>query len=230
MYDADLLPEPWVKCYNLAGYIWVPSKWCRDVFVRSGVRRPVIVSGYGVDDERYFYSPPPPFKNGPDELFEMAEAKLNEPILMPDWMRQQMGEEAWQAMAARMEAMKQPVKKDSPFVFLSIATSLFDRKGPLNAIRAFRELDAPNAKLLLKFNSGMSVTVEGEPNIDCVVGDFSKQEFIELIRRSHCVIYPSSGEGFGLIPLEAMALGRPVIVTDYSGMREYIRRTILLPA
>jgi len=122
-----------------------------------------------------------------------------------------------------------PPTDDRPFIFLSVATSLFDRKGAMTAMQAFRQLDAPNARLVLKFNSGYEVTVKDEPNIKCLVGDFSGWEFINLLQRSHCVVYPSSGEGFGLVPLEAMAVGRPVILTNYSGMTEYIDERYCYP-
>ena len=90
-------------------------------------------------------------------------------------------------------------------------------------------MDAPNAVLVLKFNSGMGVSVKGDDRIRSLVGDYSMVEFVNLIQRSHCVVYPSSGEGFGLVPLEAMAVGRPVILTDYSGMTEYINERYCYP-
>ena len=34
----------------------------------------------------------------------------------------------------------------------------------------------------------------------------------DLYMSANCLVYPSRGEGFGLIPLEAMATGRPVII------------------
>lgn len=37
----------------------------------------------------------------------------------------------------------------------------------------------------------------------------------------HCFVNGSSGEGFGLMPLQAMGCGRPVIGAKYSGVTEY---------
>ena len=41
-------------------------------------------------------------------------------------------------------------------------------------------------------------------------------------------VYPSSYEGFGLPPLEAMATGRPVVVSDTSSFPELYQDTAVL--
>ena len=41
------------------------------------------------------------------------------------------------------------------------------------------------------------------------------------IKSFDCLVLPTRGEGFGLPPLEAMAVGVPVIVTNYSGCKDY---------
>jgi glycosyltransferase involved in cell wall biosynthesis len=48
----------------------------------------------------------------------------------------------------------------------------------------------------------------------------SDQELISLMRRARALIYPSSYEGFGLPPLEAMHVGCPVITTRASSIPE----------
>ena len=42
-----------------------------------------------------------------------------------------------------------------------------------------------------------------------------------LMNNHHCLVYPSHGEGFGLIPLQAMFTGLPTILTPWSGMKEF---------
>jgi glycosyltransferase involved in cell wall biosynthesis len=51
------------------------------------------------------------------------------------------------------------------------------------------------------------------PGIRKIEETLSEQEMISLINFHDVLVYPSEGEGFGLIPLEAMASGMPVIST-----------------
>jgi len=50
---------------------------------------------------------------------------------------------------------------------------------------------------------------------------FTESEMATFIKSSDCFITPSRGEGFGLGNLQAMALGVPVITTNYGGVQDY---------
>ncbi|GAB4361943.1 MAG: glycosyltransferase family 1 protein [Oricola sp.] len=52
------------------------------------------------------------------------------------------------------------------------------------------------------------------------LGRVSDNEFAALLRDSLCLAFPSFVEGFGLPPLEAMAIGCPVVVSDTASMPE----------
>ena len=43
-----------------------------------------------------------------------------------------------------------------------------------------------------------------------------------LYQRHHVVVQPSRAEGFGLVPLEALASGVPVVATSCTGHAEYV--------
>jgi glycosyltransferase involved in cell wall biosynthesis len=56
-------------------------------------------------------------------------------------------------------------------------------------------------------------------------GSVSNQVRDALYAHSHCVVYPSvNREPFGLVVAEAMSHGAPVLVPDYGGIGEVIRR------
>jgi amylovoran biosynthesis glycosyltransferase AmsD len=44
----------------------------------------------------------------------------------------------------------------------------------------------------------------------------------ELIRKAACVIMPSRYEGMGLVALEALSIGRPVVASDANGLRNFV--------
>lgn len=53
-------------------------------------------------------------------------------------------------------------------------------------------------------------------------GRVSERRKQELIGRARCLALPSRGEGFGLVYLEAMRLGRPCLVSDKDAGREVV--------
>jgi glycosyltransferase involved in cell wall biosynthesis len=56
-------------------------------------------------------------------------------------------------------------------------------------------------------------------NVICL-GRLSDSELAALLRDCLCLAFPSFVEGFGLPPLEAMALGCPVIASDCASLPE----------
>jgi glycosyltransferase involved in cell wall biosynthesis len=50
----------------------------------------------------------------------------------------------------------------------------------------------------------------------------TEEEKQDLLRRCRCFAMPSRNEGFGLVYLEAMRLGRPCLVSDCDAGREIV--------
>jgi len=51
----------------------------------------------------------------------------------------------------------------------------------------------------------------------------SREELQELVRQSHCAVLPSHAEGFGLVHLECLATGMPVITVKHSAQVEFLK-------
>ena len=54
-------------------------------------------------------------------------------------------------------------------------------------------------------------------------GHVSRVAVIELMRQNHLLVFPSLFEGFGLVMLEAMSVGLPVLATERTGAPDIIR-------
>jgi len=121
-----------------------------------------------------------------------------------------------------------PIKEHEGFNFLWQGHN-YDpngRKGAALVEKAFRELReegvfGEDVKLYLKYRPYEDFKVEidrleVEPGIIHISSTLSEDEMRELYSTIDCCINTSRGEGFGFIPLEQMAMGRPVIITDWS--------------
>jgi glycosyltransferase involved in cell wall biosynthesis len=118
------------------------------------------------------------------------------------------------------------------FLFSFDFLSVFDRKNPLGAVEAFRRAFEPDEGpiLLLKSINGEHAVPELEQlrrvargRGDIVVVDeyVSAREKDSLTARCDCYVSLHRSEGFGLTMAEAMAWGKPVIATAYSGNLEF---------
>ena len=122
------------------------------------------------------------------------------------------------------------------FLFLSMcdASSVMERKNPRAVIRAFKKAfdkDDRGVGLILKvrernpFRSEMSSLreeIEGWSSINFLDRDMSREELNSLLSATDCFVSLHRSEGFGLVPAEAMCLGKPVIMTRWSGNTDYM--------
>lgn len=93
----------------------------------------------------------------------------------------------------------------------------------------------PNFQLVLKVSSINTTriyaddgSIIGSPdsrysNIIIIDDYLSHNQIIELYHKSHAMVYPTMGEGFGFIPLQALATGMPCISTyEWADYKKYI--------
>lgn len=119
-------------------------------------------------------------------------------------------------------------------VSFNLASSL-TRKNPLGAIAAFREAfgDRLDRLLVLKIgNPGhwpddfkqVQAAALGVPNIRIETRTMPAADAHALTASADIVLSLHRSEGFGLVPAEAMLLGRPVIATGWSGNMDFMDR------
>jgi glycosyltransferase involved in cell wall biosynthesis len=125
---------------------------------------------------------------------------------------------------------------DFTFLFMFDYHSVFERKNPLAIVDAFARAYAPGsgATLVIKAINGehdpanrerLRRAAAGHPDVHLLEGYFSTRDNLALIAACDCYVSLHRSEGFALTPAEAMALGKPVIATGYSGNLEYMTPT-----
>jgi len=97
------------------------------------------------------------------------------------------------------------------------------RKGLDVVLKAFLSLNLPDAELHIKI---VPPYLSAPPNLDypnVVVHNkwMTVEEEADLVRSADCFVSVSRGEGFGLMPLQAISAGVPTVLSDAHGHREF---------
>lgn len=97
------------------------------------------------------------------------------------------------------------------------------RKGLDVVLKVFLEMNLPDAELHIKI---VPPYLSAPKNLDypnVVVHNqwMTVEDEADLVRSADCFISVSRGEGFGLMPLQAISAGVPTIVSDAHGHREF---------
>ena len=108
-------------------------------------------------------------------------------------------------------------------VFLFVGL-LKKEKGILTLLDAWSQLAAPDAELWLA-GSGEADVIEaarGGPGVK-VFGKLAQEELRQIYRDADVFVFPTFYDGFGMVLLEAMSSGLPVIATPNCAAPELIR-------
>ncbi len=125
---------------------------------------------------------------------------------------------------------------DFLFLFVFDYLSTIQRKNPVGLIEAFKRAFAPGEgpRLLIKtINAPLRPLAEEEvlwaveqrPDIHVIDRSLSAEERDGLMAGCDCYVSLHRSEGFGLTLAEAMAIGKPVIATGYSGNLDFMDAT-----
>ena len=120
---------------------------------------------------------------------------------------------------------------DDKFLFFCAydVLSINARKNPMGAVMAFKRAfseDNSSVGLVIRINNAnenqseidqLRQALSGYKNVYFIENRLSKSHFNTLLSLIDVVVSLHRSEGFGLIPAEAMSLGKPVIMTRWSG-------------
>jgi hypothetical protein len=119
------------------------------------------------------------------------------------------------------------------FLFVFDYMSTVQRKNPVGLIEAFKQAFAPGEgpQLLIKTINGplcplaeeeVLWAAHGRPDVHVIDRSLSGDELNGLMAACDCYVSLHRAEGFGLTMAEAMAIGKPVIATGYSGNVDFM--------
>ena len=198
VFESNILPDGWKESLECADLVVTASEWGAEILRDALLNTPIEVVPEGIDISQFHH-----------------------------WNR-----------SALLSTPATRERKDE-FRFLSIG-KLEDRKGTRELLEAFKMAFSTenHIKLILKIHNLLDnqylqnfeymlpneianqVTLaKNEANKDAM----SNKEIADLYRSSHCFVFPSKAEGWGLPLLEAISCGTPFIATHYSGQTEYLK-------
>jgi len=121
---------------------------------------------------------------------------------------------------------------EGPYTFYTIGNLADPRKNINLLLEAFVRCDFGNrAKLLLKASCRDEFKVHGIKNVEVInEGVLSDEELEARVHsKSHCYINCSHSEGVGMGAVEAALRNKPVIISDFGGLKEYVKTPFTIP-
>jgi glycosyltransferase involved in cell wall biosynthesis len=119
-------------------------------------------------------------------------------------------------------------KIDNTFRVLYVGT-IEPRKGVQYLVPGFLKAKIPNSELILVGGAATRIlrifvekTLSENSHIKQEFWDFNNQDPIPVFTSASVLVLPSVEDGFGLVALEAMACGLPVIVTSHCGAADLV--------
>jgi len=133
------------------------------------------------------------------------------------------------------------------FTFVTVFDfdSSIERKNPLAAVRAFQQAFAGSEKVELVVKTSnvnpqhwsnawrqwekLVAAAAPDKRIRLITERFTGEEMTALVQGADCIVSLHRSEGFGYLMSDAMALGVPVIATDYSGNADFCNAETSFP-
>jgi glycosyltransferase involved in cell wall biosynthesis len=119
-------------------------------------------------------------------------------------------------------------QKHTPYTFYTIGNVLDQRKNIPMLINAFVKCNFGNdARLVIKATCVRDVHWK-TPNVVVLNGLMSDDDIETIHNTCHCYVNCSKSEGVGMGAVEAAIRDKPVIITDYGGLQEYVKTPFII--
>lgn len=192
MLESSAIPAQWVTLLNSKfDLVIVPDDYYQGVYNKCGVTIPIFVLPHGIDLEDFLGQPvrqaaKKPFVFGCTGTF--CDRKNHELLI-----------EAFYQEFGNNERVKLRIHGRNLWFNEFNLRSLQKKLSPGKRIR------------YTKLKNGRTMLT---PNIELTLAPLSKHEYLDFFNSLDCYVLLSKGEGFSLTPREALALGKPCIISD----------------
>jgi glycosyltransferase involved in cell wall biosynthesis len=116
-----------------------------------------------------------------------------------------------------------PKQIQGPYIFYTIGNIMDPRKNIRGLIDAYLRCEFRDAAhLVLKATCMQDVTWR-VPGVTVINGLLSNEDLEKVHDQCHCYVNCSHSEGVGMGAVEAALRAKPVIITDYGGLKEYVQ-------
>jgi glycosyltransferase involved in cell wall biosynthesis len=201
-WESTSLPESWIGPMLTTDEIWTTSPWCQRVFDKHGFPD-VHIFQHGIET------------TGDDGWTRKRRRPEGRPI--------------------RFLHIGEPApRKGGQLVYDTFVEAFGDRTDVSLTIKA-HEYNSVRGLTPLTVAADGNVYVDpsagSQKNVKLLTDEMSVFDLIDLVRRHDVLVYPSWGEGFGLIPLQAMVTGMPTICTaNWAPYRHLLLPELRLPS
>jgi glycosyltransferase involved in cell wall biosynthesis len=197
VWEADRLPPSWVKQINELNEVWVPTQYNYEVFKNSGINITITIIPHTFDRKIF-----------QEETAEVSIQGINSNdytfYSIFQWIERK-------NPVALLKAYLTEFKVDED-VCLVLKTYLFNPTDRTEREKIKKVIDDVKFKLRLS----------SYPKILLVADILSKPQIHAIHKSCDCYLSFHRSEGFGIVPVEAMMAGNPVISTDYSGPKDFV--------
>jgi glycosyltransferase involved in cell wall biosynthesis len=115
------------------------------------------------------------------------------------------------------------------YVFYTIGNILDYRKNIKMLLEAFIRLSLPNCRLVMKATTLNPGEITWKiPKVQIIQGMLTDSELDKVHNLCDCYINCSFSEGVGMGAVEAAVRDKPVIISDYGGLKEYVHTPYII--
>jgi glycosyltransferase involved in cell wall biosynthesis len=115
------------------------------------------------------------------------------------------------------------------YTFYTIGNMADPRKNTQALLNAWQECRFPDARLVIKATCLRDLDIK-IPGVAVINGLLTNEQMEKIHHAGDCYINCSHSEGVGMGAVEAALHNKPVIITDYGGLKEYVKTPWVIPS